>query len=245
MEAPSVPTTEEKTCCGCKDGCKCKKGKGLIITTIIMTVLALCGVGFGVYGMIKANEKSESDKKPINPIVSSTDEEDISFRFWTESRFAFSDKRGDNYDNTSFGITLSIMDGKVRNCYFVYSELDEESNTIKEVETDEDVECKIDGISGKIYDVAQIGYGLTADDIQIAFLLEDGTVDLLDLNKVSSKDTTLKINGKLKVDQPVTGIFHDTVYITSKEGIGGYIGQMIRLADNTLVPVSEDMIESK
>lgn len=242
METPSVPTTEEKTCCGCKDGCKCKKGKGLIITTIIMTVLALCGVGFGVYGMIKANEKSESDKKPINPIITSTDEENRAFHFSTEASYAFIDELDDD-DAKSFGITLSVAEGKVETCYFLEGTYDEESSTTKEEYTDK--ECKVEGLSGRIYDVAFIGYGLTMEETRIAFLLEDGTVDLLNLNEISSKDTTLKTSGKLKVDQPVTGIFHNTLYMTGKDGDGAYIGNMIRLADNTLVPVSEDMIESK
>lgn len=52
METNPVPIVTESNPTVTKKG-----GKGLLITTIACAVLAVAGVGFGVYGMIKANEK--------------------------------------------------------------------------------------------------------------------------------------------------------------------------------------------
>ncbi len=52
METNPVPIVAEEKPVATKKG-----GKGLLITTIVCAVLAVAGVGFGVYGMVKANEK--------------------------------------------------------------------------------------------------------------------------------------------------------------------------------------------
>lgn len=41
-----------------------KNGNGLKIATVVASIVALCGIGFGVYGMMKASEK-----KDTNPVI--------------------------------------------------------------------------------------------------------------------------------------------------------------------------------
>ena len=48
----TMPTMENGT----------KKGNGMIITTIIASVIAICGMGFGVYGMIQSMNKDNQIK---------------------------------------------------------------------------------------------------------------------------------------------------------------------------------------
>lgn len=47
--APVAPMVESKQ----------KNGNGLKIATVIMCVIAICGIGFGVYGLVDGNNKSQ------------------------------------------------------------------------------------------------------------------------------------------------------------------------------------------
>ena len=69
---------------------KQKSGKGLIIATAIACVVAVCGIGFGVYGMIQSSQKDSQisekdnqisdlkiqlDSRADDPIIASQNEE--------------------------------------------------------------------------------------------------------------------------------------------------------------------------
>lgn len=66
---PITPAVENKQ----------KGGKGLKITTAIACIVAVCGIGFGVYGMIQSSQKdSEIAKlKEGNPTQNTVDQDDI------------------------------------------------------------------------------------------------------------------------------------------------------------------------
>ena len=230
METPSVPTTEEKTCCGCKDGCKCKKGKGLIITTIIMTVLAVAGVGFGVYGMIKANEKPETPKTSTNeasgetsetkknPIISPTDKEEA---------FTVTETFGIFSNSESARVEVRIEDGEIEHCG-LYKE-----------GSDTEQECKITGLTGKVYKMMQTAHGHDANGEVFAFILEDGTVEYFPTD-VDTIGTQFKIAGKLNIDGFVTDMVRIGQGCNTKvvASCGGGAETLFILDDGSFVRVS-------
>ncbi len=238
FDSPAPIVAEEKKTCSCEGGCKCKKGKkGLIVTTVIMAILAVAGCGFGVYGMIKANEKSEDDNSKAsstenngsgitkkNPIITAGLDSDSMFTI-TDSFVLLTD------DGERVNLELSVSDGEIIGC-----ELSEEDSNDSRA-------CKITGLTGKISKVERTAHGHDAGGDIIAFVLEDGTVDFFptDIEKLENQ---IKITGKLNIDGFVTDIVKIGVGCNTKkkDPCGGYADTLFVLDDGSFVHYGKDIL---
>ena len=220
----TTPVAEAKACSSKE--CKCKGKKGLIAATILTTVLAIGGVGFGVYGMMKANSKP-AEKKNSNPIST-----------WNEDGGNYI-----SYKSGLFNVEIGLKEGKVDSCSII--------------KNDDYIDCKIEGLTGKVYKIEEIGLGHVFDeDDALAFLLEDGTIDYAAPSNLSSTNNIIKIQGKVKIDGFVTDIIPSTVVSYIKDNAGNIEkdddgkdittaghGVLFRLSDNTYVNYKEDMLQ--
>ncbi len=230
-----------------------QKNMGLIAGMVMSILLGIGGISFGVYGMINASNKTtdisdlniqyttkegesvkidtdkieisddkktikidESNVKKTNPIINSTATERYGISYNT-SFYAS--------DGTPKSIRIYVNNGVISNCD-VYA-VEPASTHLKE--------CKINGISGKIYKIATIHEGHDADDDSVAFILEDGTVDYLPLNGVFESSSEETIKGKVNISGFVTDIFWIGVSSTDPEAIGGGTSSVFVLSNGTFV----------
>lgn len=244
--APAAPTAAPK------------KNTGLIVGMVLCALLGIGGLSFGIFSMINAQQKTpeiadldikyttkegetvkidtdkievSEDKKTIkidesaikrfNPIINSTTTERYGISYNT-SFYAS--------DGTPKSIRIYVNNGVISNCD-IYA-IEPASTHLKE--------CKINGISGKIYKIATIHEGHDADDDSVAFILEDGTVDYLPLNGVFESSSEETIKGKVNISGFVTDIFWIGVSSTDPEAIGGGTSSVFVLSNGTFVKYNKD-----
>ncbi len=256
-EAPTVPVVENKQ----------KSGNGLKIATAIACIAAVCGIGFGIYGMIQSSQKDDqiSDLKvqieDSNGKVTTleTDEIKISDDSQTDStvkkqnpvisatapmiyNIYFKSGTIGYGENGEFSLSLNIHNGEISECNV--NSVDSKwvggndggivSNTrfLKN--------CSINGITGKIYKVVEVGEGHDALYDSVAFIMEDGSVEYLSLNDALEK-SDFNIKGKLKIDGFVVDAF--TIGV-GQEGApaGGYGSTIFVLADGSYVKYDTSML---
>ena len=81
--APVAPVAENKQ----------KSGNGLKIATVIACIVAVCGIGFGVYGMMQSSDKD----KQISDLKTQTDNINKEITI-DDSYEKFADNLADNYE---------------------------------------------------------------------------------------------------------------------------------------------------
>ncbi len=249
------------------DSDKQKDGKGWKIATVITAVIAVCGIGFGVYGMIQSSQKDDqiSDLKvqiedsngKVNALE--TDEIKISDDSQTDSAVKkqnpvisatapmiyslnFTSGAIAYGENGEFSLSINVRNGEISGCGV--NSIDSkwvggnEGGIVRNTRFLKD--CSISGISGKIYKVVEVGEGHDALYDSVAFIMEDGSVEYLSLNDALEK-SDFNINGKLKLDGFVVDAF--TIGV-GQEGasVGGYGSTIFVLADGSYVKYDTSML---
>jgi len=227
-----------------------QKNMGLIAGMVISILLGIGGISFGVYGMINASNKT-TDISDLN--IQYTTKGGESVKIDTDKIEVLEDKKTIKIDestikktnpiittsNYSIGfstdfydskpwlhkLNLSINNGAISSCS-VYSE-----NVIALED------CKINGITGRIYKVARIGEGQDGIDDSLAFILEDGTVDYMPVNEIFATSSEETIKGKIKIDGFVTDIM--TINVVDENGYG-YGSTVFVLSDGSIVKYNKD-----
>ena len=227
-----------------------QKNMGLIAGMVISILLGIGGISFGVYGMINASNKT-TDISDLN--IQYTTKGGESVKIDTDKIEVLEDKKTIKIDestikktnpiittsNYSIGfstdfydskpwlhkLNLSINNGAISSCS-VYSE-----NVIALED------CKINGITGRIYKVARIGEGQDGIDDSLAFILEDGTVDYMPVNEIFATSSEETIKGKIKIDGFVTDIM--TINVVDENGYG-YGSTVFVLSDGSIFKYNKD-----
>jgi len=103
------------------------------------------------------------------------------------------------------------------------------------------MDCTISGLSGNIYKIVEVGAGHDQTNNQVAFIMEDGTVEYFALPSADTENTELTIEGKMEIDGFVTDALTAGV---SEEGYhGGYNATLFVLADGSVVEYSESLLK--
>jgi hypothetical protein len=222
-----------------------KSGKGMKIATAVSVVAAICGIGFGVYGMTQSNNNTKSSNLDLqlkdaegNSIVSVGGDEnggtvtmsnpiekkENPIAAKTISGVAYSVNFNIPFDDSR--LNLYVNNGKVESCS-IYNKTTSNSRN-----------CSVNGLDGEIYKVAIIGEGQAiSDNTKIGFIMGDGTVKYAPLIE-SFKKSAINIKGTAKIDGFVTDVFD--VNVTEQNG-GGYASTVFTLSDGKTVEYDKSM----
>ena len=236
------PNTNMTATTSTVDGGKQNNGKGLKIAIIVTSILAVCGIGFGVYGMMQSMKKdsqisdlkvqvknSDGTTTTIEaPEIKTTTEDGTTVVITETAQTSFrnavvtnSDEatltelfESDNYYSNQRSISIYISNGEIAKCEI----LQPSSSSYGKTSVGE---CKINGITQKISQVAQIG-NTQMTWPYIGFLLEDGSVEYIDAGELADNLATTS-KGKLSFDsnKPVTNIV-TPVGVSHSENSSGY-----------------------
>ena len=230
-----------------KDG----KKTGWILAIVFLLIVAAGGVGFGVWAMMDGNVQKDALNEQIsalkqqnnelqnkldggtvvdieggykNPVITSPNSETEYFVNYESSPMDYnmeSEKR----------LNISLTNGEVSIC--------------RVITKGEMIDCKINGISGKVYKIVELGSGQTNSNSKVAFIMEDGTVKYMPLIS-SLENNNFTISGDLNVDGEVVDIFDisagPSVNDEEAAGGGGYMTSVIVFNDGTFATYDESML---
>ncbi|MBR2709553.1 hypothetical protein IKE72_00535 [Candidatus Saccharibacteria bacterium] len=176
---------------------------------------------------------STAEKK--NPIISATPPKHYSFSF--DSPVYSHGEKGMHY------LRLSVSDGAIDSCA-IYTQTKQwvENDTAKGFIENNKLyrECSgVNGLSGKVYKIVLASAGQDASMGNIAFIMEDGTVQYVPIKEAVESDTPT-IKGKIAIDGFVTDAF--TVNI-NEGGTGGYAATIFILSDGSYIQYSDSMLQ--
>ena len=194
---------------------KSKANKPLIATAIVCAVLAVAGIGFGVYGMLQTNSKSSeiselkvqiSDK---DKIISEFESDGLAI-VGEDSQITITDSATtsnpiiSSTDQTSFmptyespkyytdgyvpdRATISLEDGAIKSCATFHDDTIVNQN------------CNISGLSGSIYKIVTAGEGQGVYLDEVAFIMTDGSVQYIKLSDLVD-DGNATVQGTYPID---------------------------------------------
>ena len=244
------------------NGAKKKSGKGMMIAVALLALVALGGIGFGVWAMMDGN----SQTKTLNDQISSLKKTNNELMEQLSEANANADDGGDtiididtsnDYGNPviassnsserytiNFGATgIALGDGNNKRISINVTEGDISGCQIYNGNSLVS-ECEITGISGKIYNVINFGEGQALDENNgIGFIMTDGTVEYIPLIQAMENDD-YSIKGKLNIDGYVVNAFGIGVGFEISEGAyGGYVSTVFVLRDGSFVKFDKSMLD--
>lgn len=232
-----------------------KKNTGLIVGMIVCAILAICGVAFGVYGMVTRTTSDEVAKHDFavqvmgqDGTIETVDAEISENGVITLAEIGLARrqnpviaKQAPEYyrlsfesqalpgeaDNYRYTLNLGMENGEIYNCSVTKTDLN--GKYVEQAVTG----CQIAGLSGKIYKIVELGWGqaLSEEDL-IAFIMEDGSVQYLSLID-TLWNLDFNIDGTLKIDGIVTDALQ--VSVGSTAYVGGGVSAVFVLADGSLL----------
>ncbi len=219
-----------------------KKSSGMLFGLIIMTILALGGVGFGVWAMMDGDSRVEAAKNTCasvgtkcdvpedsnrdNPIIQDADPTiDVTVLFKSSDVQA----NGENHNQ----LQIVIEKGKIKSCEYgpvVHSPYGgEQSSDFKD--------CSI-AVTGNIYKVIEFGSGHQDNTYNyIGFLMTDGTIDYFPLYDAFDKND-FSIKGKIILDKKIIDVVEASVFT----GDYSFGGSMFVLNDGSTKLFENNMI---
>ena len=228
-----------------------KKSNGMLIGLVLCLILAIGGIGFGVWAMMDGNTKRENYDKQIADLkkqnsellgkIEEIDTGDISGKTSTDSTYKNPIIKSNNdeiFYSVGFEssyilgqggtkrVGLSIIDGKISNCTMYEQEGSGWRVT---------GQCSINGLNGDIFKIIEFGEGQDNGGDMIGFIMEDGKVAYFKLYDLGVTDS-VDIKGYLNVDKQIT----DAFTIGVGNGVaGGYGSTVFVLGDGTFVKREE------
>lgn len=222
---------------------KQSNGKGWKIATAITFIIAICGVGFGIYGMAQSLQKDnqisdlktqieETDDGYHNQILVSSDPNKIYTINYSSPTY---------YPEGSV-LTIALTDGAITYCRIGIRTA---PDAIAYGEVAGARDCEIGGISKKIHRIVEFGSGHEYSFFNVGFIMEDGTVQYLPIqdaleNGNFNAEKTLKIDGYVigTIDPNVTvlpqGYGHRrTVFILNDGSFVGFDESMLQESEGS------------
>ena len=223
-----------------------KKAGGMLIGLIILAIVALGGIGFGVWAMMDgnnqvadANKKVAAANQQVNELEKQNEElQDKLDR--QEGQNASAGTGGDAsvnsnpvikgtdlivyYDDGSF--FMNYEDGTYLSARVVVMD-----GSITECKY-KDEDCAVNGLTGEIYKMSNLVYGNGGDNGEFAFLMNDGSVYYINY-KNYDVDNHVFTAKKIKID----GFVKDIVSLEecSRESYGCARATLLVLSDNSFV----------
>lgn len=240
---------------------KPRAGKGMIMALVCAVVLAVGGIGFGVWAMIDGNQKvaqkdekirkldEELEKQGVsinmeeenieingrkNPVIESSDPKE------SYSIFFDSSIMNTNSNNEDHILSIVLNEGKTQRCELGVRR----SETFGDhsfYSTQKINDCVISGLDGEIYKIVEFGAGQDNSGSQIGFIMTDGRVKYFSLyNAVENNDYSIR--GDVKIDGRVTDVAEIRVSPTEAP-VGGYGSSVFVLDDGSFVKFDESMLK--
>ncbi len=223
---------------------KKKGGKGMLYGMILLAVLAIGGIGFGVWAYMDGdtqknslNEQIASLKKQNNDLMDQiSDDVEIGIDEYRNPiisadspaiyRVFYSLPVYDNHTNNNKNMIITISNGEYSSCAI----------------TGEDGDCSITGLPTGIYKAALIYEGNGTGDEKIGFLMEDGSVWYVEVY-----DNDFNINKNMEAKKlNIDGFVKDIVSVTYTENAdapaGGYGSTVFVMGDGSFVKYEESML---
>lgn len=219
------------------------------VTVLTLTTLLFAGLAvlFGVQYFMNEGHDSQSfpdssqvsdaphsDENRSNPVISATPPMEYNMVF-TSGSIGYGDKG-------EFSLTLRMKNGQIWDCEINSIESkwvgDIDGGVVKNTSVLNS--CSINGITGKIYKIVEIGEGHDALYDSVAFIMEDGSVEYLVLNDALER-SDFNIKGKLDIDGFVIDAF--TVGVGEEGAVGGYASTIFILSDGTYLKYDESMLK--
>ena len=234
-----------------------KSNKGMILGMVFLAILAIAGIGFGVWTMLDSNTQKEQLNSQITTLKAQNNElldkisdstEDETIEIETEDNSAnpvlvsknseeeftirfqssnFIEKAGSNV------VDIAVKNGEITECQLGKKDSDGEAKV---------KDCNVTGINGKIFDVIEFGSGQDSGLFQIGFIMADGTVKYLDTLYNLAENNDFSVKGTVKIDGFVT----NTVGVSVADivrGYGGYHTTVFILKDGSYVKFDESMLK--
>ena len=240
--APIIPVLEDKQ----------KSNNVLKVATVVACIVAICGIGFGVYGMMQSAQKDNqiSDLKVhigSNEEKNVSDANDGSQTATTVGHEARSQNpiipattsEGDLVQTYTITKKFHIYDYETGKNYSLGLSLRGGSIVDCELSSTESVlqhECSVLGISGKIYKTDYLAHGQAGNPL-IVFIMQDGTVryfpldDALKTTDISTKQ--LNVYGFVTDVIDEIGAFAKRKDAEENEGGSGYVTSALIYSDGT------------
>lgn len=226
---------------------KQKNKIGMIVGIVALALIAVVGAAFGTYAMVTKEQAVEAAKNECrsgdagtncqnnNAVGGETTEGTASgastsaknaivaveapsvYRMYYKGNYYTSDMKMNN-------LNITVRDGKVEQCYF----------------DDRQQECTISGLEGRIYKVVQVAKGQDLINPLAGFIMEDGSVQYLDLEACGNNDDC-RILGKLKIDGFVRDAVEVAVGSTDETARGGYGATVFVLDGARVIEYDESM----
>lgn len=230
-----------------------KPSKVTLILAIIFAVLAVGGIGFGIWAVLDGNVQKEQLQLQIanldkqnselkeelekssggddsevlkNPVIKAKTSEEYHIRF--ESSLI------------SVGeiniISVEIKDGNIESCELGKRTTNEVSYTTSKISN-----CNITGLDGGIFDVVEFGSGQDINLRRIGFIMTDGTVKYTLPFYDAIKSNDFGVKGSINID----GHVNNAVNISINDTVSGYgySSTIFVLGDGSYVKFEDSMLK--
>lgn len=242
------------------DSGKQKEEKGWKIATAIASLVAVCGIGFGVYGMVqnsqlpdlkvqikeedgtvKAVEASEIEASTDGGAVVTISGSTVGYH----NQILASSDPNEVYTTYYYAptrypegwvLTMALTDGAITYCRIGIRTA---PDVIAYGEVAGARECEISGISKKIHRIVEFGSGHDYSYFNVGFIMEDGTVQYLPIQNALVNDN-FNAEKVLKIDGYVIGTIDPNVTVLPQGG--GYRRTMFILSDGSFIGFDESML---
>ena len=230
-----------------------KKNKGMVAGMAICAILAVGGIGFGVYGMMQ-----KSSSRPAEMRIEVRNEDGTTTTLETEKIEVSDDNKTVTITDTNISgknpvisaqapnvyalgfqsgiltnifLSIGVKDGKVSSCTIISG---------NHMEGREKSQCTITGLSGNIYKVVEVGAGHDALNDIVAFIMEDGTMQYFPLKDIENK-TAFSAKNVLNTGGFVVDAID--VGVSSTEGVGGYGAAVLVFKDGSFKEFDHSMLQ--
>ena len=223
---------------------KKKGGKGMLYGMILCAVLAVGGIGFGVWTWMDGNTQKDSLNQQISDLKKQNSElmnqldnnVDIEVDGYKNPIISASSPKAyrvfyslpvyDNHTNNNKNMIVTISDGEYLSCAI----------------TGENGECSITGLPSGIYKEVLIYEGNGNGNEKIGFLMEDGSIWYVEVY-----DSDFNINKNMEAKRlNIEGFVKDVVSVTYTEDVnnpaGGYGSTVFVMGDGSFVKYDESML---
>lgn len=220
---------------------KPKKKTGPVLGMMLLVILALGGVGFGVWEMMDGN----TQKDALNQQISALKKQNSELQ--------------EKIDNDHNNPTIKSTDSDEKNALWFYSsnvywdgsgnhknlviEIDESQNISCQIRLNgvPSEDCVISGLEGNVYKIVEFGSGQDNYENNVGFIMTDGTVKYLPLHN-SVLNNNFSIRGSVILDGYVVDAFDVAVSPTSSS-VGGHNATVFVFRDGSYKKFDKSMLK--
>ena len=214
-----------------------KKSSATVLSIILLLILALGGIGFGVWAMMDKNNQVDKLNKQIQDLRNSTSNVTPDETEEPTTQDSFSNPVLSDINGLAYSTNYETVIGGNNVNGFRYLGIGTKNGDITSC-SNNGVSCTINGLSGKIYKVVDFGEGQDIAGFYTGFIMEDGTVKYFSLDDVDGK-TSIDIAGSLKIDKKVV----DIIELGVSQDMSSYVSSVFVFSDGTYLKFDSSMLQ--